>query len=60
MLKQSQRKWETHPMAKLTDYEVRLLLTLRQFEGVSMRRLAKMFKVSVASVFNYVHGIYRV
>lgn len=47
-------------MAKLSDYEVLLLLNLRHHEGLSMRKLARMFRISVASVFNYVHGIYRI
>jgi hypothetical protein len=40
------RVGEDHPQARLTDYEVELLRTMHEHEGVGYGRLAKMFEIS--------------
>lgn len=60
MVKRVYRRGETHPNAKLTDHEIRLLISMRVREGMSMRELARKFEISLTSVFNYLHGKHRV
>jgi DNA invertase Pin-like site-specific DNA recombinase len=44
------RVGEDHQNARLTDYEVELLRTMHEHEGVGYRRLAKMFELSKRTV----------
>lgn len=47
---------ESHPRAVLTDHEVGLLLELREAEGWSYSRLAKVFEISKGAVAKIVSG----
>jgi DNA-binding MarR family transcriptional regulator len=50
---------EDHPKAKLTNYEVELLIGMYEEGNHSLRQLAKVFDISKSQVRNIVTGLKR-